>query len=78
MSLIYKQATLSPSKKANELKDKNMNLNPKFKHFIKCNSCLWKITFYESTGCIPIDCKKIHCPMCKEKEMNSVKIKIIS
>ena len=79
MSLIYKQATLSPSKKANEIKDKNMNLNPKFKHFIKCNSCLWKITFYESTGrSIPINSKKIRCPVCKEKEMNSTKIKIIS
>jgi hypothetical protein len=80
MNLIYKQATtVSPLKKANELDNKNINLNPIFKHFIKCKSCLWKITFYESTGAsIPINSNKIRCPVCKEKEMDSKKIKIIS
>jgi hypothetical protein len=79
MSLIYKQAPVSPLKKANESKDNSINVNPIFKHFIKCNSCLWKITFYESTGrSISIDSKKMRCPVCKEKDMNSTKIKIIS
>lgn len=81
MSLIYKQVSASSSsKKANELKDKNSNLNPSsFKHFLKCKSCLWKITFYESPGNngISINSKKIRCPVCKEKEMNSTRIKII-
>jgi hypothetical protein len=46
MNLIYKQATtVSPLKKANELEDKNINVNPIFKHLLKCDSCLWKITF---------------------------------
>ena len=80
MNLIYKQATtVSPLKKANELDNKNINLNPIFKHFIKCKSCLWNITFYEPTGTsIPVNSKKIYCPVCKEKEMNSTKIRIIS
>jgi hypothetical protein len=79
MSLTYKQATTLPSKKGNELKDKNINLNPTFKHLLKCKSCLWKITFYESAGpSIPINSKKLHCPVCKERQMNSTRIKIIS
>jgi hypothetical protein len=80
MSLIYKQAPTSPLKKANELKDNSVNVNPTiFKHLLKCESCLWKITFYEPTGkSIPINSKKIFCPACNEKEMNSAKIKIIS
>jgi hypothetical protein len=79
MSLIYKQRPVSPLKKANELELKNINVNPKFKHLLKCTSCLWKITFYESTETsIPVNSKKIRCPVCKEKEMNSSKIKIIS
>ena len=81
MSLIYKQAPVSPLKKANELEEDNsVNVNPTiFKHLLKCTSCLWKITFYEPTGkSIPINSKKICCPACKEKEMNSTKIKIIS
>ena len=48
MSLIYKQVTTSPLKKASELEDKNIIVNPIFKHLLKCESCLWKITFYES------------------------------
>jgi|tagenome__1003787_1003787.scaffolds.fasta_scaffold20738018_1 Zn finger protein HypA/HybF involved in hydrogenase expression len=81
MSLIYKQAPVSLLEKANELKEyKSVNLNPTiFKHLLKCTSCLWKLTFYESTGSsIPIDSKKMRCPACKEKEMDSTKIKIIS
>jgi hypothetical protein len=79
MSLIYKQAPKSPLKKANELMDNSVNVNPTFKHFIKCTSCSWKITFYEPTGkSIPVNSKKMHCPLCKEKEMKSTKIKIIS
>ena len=81
MSIIYKQISTSslPSKKGIELENKNINLNPTFKHLLKCKSCLWKITFYESTGpSIPINSMKIRCPVCKEREMNSSRIKIIS
>ena len=79
MSLIYKQTPISPLKKANESKDNSINVNPIFKHFIKCKSCLWNITFYESIEkSIPINSKKIRCPVCKEKEINSTKIRIIS
>src|SRR6476646_8777899 len=80
MSLIYKQEVNTATlKKANESKVNSINLNVTFKHFIKCKSCLWKITFYDSTGAsIPINSNKIRCPVCKEKEMDSKKIKIIS
>jgi hypothetical protein len=80
MSIIYKQVVTSiPSKKGNELESKNINLNPTFKHLLKCKSCLWKIAFYESTGTsLPVNSKKIRCPVCKEREMNSTKIKIVS
>ena len=76
MSLIYIQ--VAKSLKTKESID-NTKVNPTFKHFLKCKSCLWKITFYESTGnSISINSKKIRCPVCKEKEMNFTKIKIIS
>ena len=74
MSLIHKQIPESLN-----TKDYTKNsLNNPFKHFIKCTSCLWNITFYEATGRIPLNSKKIRCPICKEKEMRSFKIKIIS
>jgi len=75
MSLIYKQATES-SIKSKEV-DKNINSNFLFKYLLKCKSCLWNITFYESTGSISINSKKIRCPVCKEKEIKVTKIKII-
>ena len=80
MSLIYKQENTISLKKANESKNKKIDLNSIiFKHFIKCKSCLWKITFYESAEeSIAINSKRIHCPVCKEKETKSTKIKIIS
>ena len=77
MSLIYKHVAKPYAKKLNEL-DKSTGVNPIFKHLLKCTSCLWNITFYESTGYVPVNSKRIHCPVCKEKDMNSVKIKIIS
>ncbi|MGN6348225.1 MAG: hypothetical protein ACTHKK_02790 [Candidatus Nitrosocosmicus sp.] len=76
MNLTYKQATKS-SKKANKINKYN-EIDCVFEHILKCKSCLWEIAIYESKGNIPIDSKKIRCPVCKEKEMNSTKIKIIS
>jgi len=75
MSLIYKQATES-SIKSKEV-DKNINSNFLFKYLLKCKSCLWNITFYESTGSISINSKNIRYPVCKEKEIKVTKIKII-
>lgn len=78
MSRIYRQAAEPSSKKSNDL-DKHIDKNLMFKHFLKCNSCLWEITIYESAGSSKsINSKKIRCPLCKEKEINSTKIKIIS
>jgi len=78
MSLIYRQVTTSL--KSKESFNNTDKVNSSFKHFLKCKSCLWKITFYESIGSssIFINNKKIRCPVCKEKEMDSTKIKIIS
>jgi len=75
MSLIYKYLTKSNVEKLNAI-GRSIDTNPVFKHLLKCDSCLWKITF-ESTAYVPLDSKKIHCPVCKEKKTNS-KIKIIS
>ena len=66
MSLIYKRVTEPYSKKLNEL-DKSINVNLIFKYLLKCKSCMWKITFYESTGCIPIDSKK-YTALCVKKK----------
>ncbi|MGN6709842.1 MAG: hypothetical protein ACTHKF_10910, partial [Candidatus Nitrosocosmicus sp.] len=73
--LIYKQVI--PSLKTTNESYNNAKVSPSFKHFLKCKSCLWKVTFYKSSGnnSISINSKKIHCPVCKEKEMNSTKIK---
>jgi hypothetical protein len=78
MSLIHKQVKQS-LKTTNESYN-NAKVSPLFKHFLKCKSCLWKVTFYESpsSNSTSINSKKIRCPVCKEKEMNSTKIKIIS
>ncbi len=67
MNLVYKRVSESYPNKLNEL-DKNINVNLVFKHLLKCESCLWNITFYESTGYISVDSKKIDCPKCKERD----------
>ncbi|MGN6630358.1 MAG: hypothetical protein ACTHKJ_10885 [Candidatus Nitrosocosmicus sp.] len=78
MSLIYKQ--VKPSLKTADESNYNAKVSPSFKHLLKYKSCLWKVTFYESSGSnsISINSKKIRRPVCKEKEMNPTKIKIIS
>lgn len=42
--------------------------NQVLKFSLKCETCLWNISFYESTGSVYLDIKKMHCPMCKERE----------
>lgn len=42
-----------------------------FKYYLKCNSCSWETTFYESAGSIYLDDKKIKCPICKRKTVKS-------
>lgn len=76
MSLIHKK--INTSLEINDSYNNTDNVNQSFKHFLKCKSCLWKITFYESTGSINLNSKKMRCPMCKEKEIKSAVIKIIS
>ncbi|MGN6709839.1 MAG: hypothetical protein ACTHKF_10895 [Candidatus Nitrosocosmicus sp.] len=48
MNLTYKQATRS-SKKANKINKYN-EIDCVFEHILKCKSCLWEITIYESKG----------------------------
>jgi hypothetical protein len=48
--------------------------NQVFKYVLKCETCLWSISFYESTESIYLDSKKMHCPMCEEREKKSLKI----
>ncbi len=58
MSLIHRQ--INTLLKTNESNNNNNNsINLPFKHFLKCASCLWKITFYESTGRIHLNSENI-------------------
>jgi len=48
--------------------------NQILKYVLKCESCLWKISFYEPTESIYLDNKNMKCPMCKEIGKRSLKI----
>lgn len=55
--------------------DSNKNSqNQILKYILKCESCLWKISFYEPTESIYLDNKNMKCPMCKETGKKSLKI----
>ena len=55
--------------------DSNDNTdNQVLKYVLKCDTCQWNISFYESTEGIYLDSKKMHCPMCEESEKKSLKI----
>jgi rubrerythrin len=75
MSLIHKQ--INEHAQTNDLINNDNKVNQSFKYFLKCKSCLWKITFYEPTGSIHLDNKKMRCPICKEREMKSLVIKLL-
>lgn len=44
------------------------------KYVLKCESCLWRISFYESTQSVCLDGKKMKCPICKDTKKKSLKI----
>jgi len=48
--------------------------NQVLKYVLKCESCLWKISFYESTQSMYLDSKNMKCPICKDTEKKSLKI----
>jgi hypothetical protein len=73
MSLIHEQ--INKSEGIGDSHDNKVNLS--YKHFLKCKSCLWNITFYESTGSIHLNSKKMCCPICKEREMKSLTVKLL-
>ncbi len=55
--------------------DSNDNTdNQVLKYVLKCDTCQWNISFYESTEGIYLDSKRMHCPMCEEREKKSLKI----
>ena len=77
MSLVHRQInTLLETNDSDN--NTNNGINLPFKHLLKCKSCLWKITFYESTGSILINSKNMRCHMCKEREIKSAIARIIS
>jgi rubrerythrin len=77
MSLIHRQ--INEHAETNYLTSNSKNkVNQSFKYFLKCKSCLWKITFYEPTGSIHLDNKKMLCPICKERELKSLVIELLS
>jgi hypothetical protein len=78
MSLVHRQInTLLETNESNN--NINDSINLPVKHLLKCESCLWKITFYESTGSsIHLNGEKMKCPVCKEREIKSPLPRIIS
>ncbi|HYZ96970.1 MAG TPA: hypothetical protein VE524_10280, partial [Nitrososphaeraceae archaeon] len=49
--------------------DSNDNTdNQVLKYVLKCDTCQWNTSFYESTEGIYLDSKKMHCPMCEERQ----------
>ena len=77
MSLIHRQInTLLETNDSNN--NINDSINLPFKHFLKCKSCLWTITFYESTGSMRVDSENMRCPTCKERETKSAIARVIS
>ena len=77
MSLIHRQIiTLLETNDSDN--NNNNGINLPFKHLLMCKSCLWKITFYESTGSIHLNSEKMRCPMCKEREIKPATSRLIS
>ena len=74
MSLVHRQINTLLETNGSS----NNGINLPFKRLLKCKSCLWKITFYESTGSILINSENMRCPMCKERETKSAIARIIS
>ena len=74
MSLIHRQInTLLETNESNN----SSSINLSFKHSLKCKSCMWKITFYESTGSMRLNSEKMRCPVCRGRNKIAVS-KIIS
>ena len=70
MSLLLEQInesanTVNPCDNAN---------NQVLKYVLKCESCLWKISFYESTESMYLNSKNMKCPMCIDIGKKSLKI----
>jgi hypothetical protein len=77
MSLIHRQ--INTLLETNDSDNNNNNgINLPFKHLLKYKSCLWKITFYESTGSIRLNSEKMRWSMCKEREIKPATARIIS
>ena len=43
------------------------------KYYLKCNSCLWNVFYYETSGHLDITQKSVFCPVCKDGKINSSK-----
>ena len=70
MSLLIEQV----NEQAYAVDSNSSTQNQMLKYILKCESCLWKISFYEPTDGIYLDNKNMKCPMCKEIGKRSLKI----
>lgn len=43
------------------------------KYHLKCNSCSWDISYYESSGRLYITQESVCCPVCRDGKINSSK-----
>jgi hypothetical protein len=78
MNLIHEQVD-KPVKTNDDLNNDHYrdNVNQSLRYFLMCISCLWNITFYESTDSMHFNSKKMQCLVCKEVKLKSVAIRVI-
>ena len=70
MNLLLEQINESIDTMYSDQKRKSQVL----KYILKCESCFWKISFYESTQSMYLDSKNMRCPICKDTGKKSLKI----
>ena len=44
-----------------------------YKHFLKCRSCSWNVSYSEHSGSLDVSAESIFCPVCKEGKIDSSK-----
>ena len=70
MSLLLEQINESVDTMDSDHKRQSQVL----KYVLKCESCLWKISFYESTQSMYLDSKNMKYPVCKDTGKKPLKI----
>ena len=75
MATVYRQSGLEnvislTNKEKNTFHHESINMH---KYSLKCNSCLWNVSYCETSGHLDITQKSVICPVCKDGKINSSK-----